>query len=169
MTLALNTIIDRNDLLVTASNLPPLPPSVVELAGLVARPDLDLKRIAEVIALDPALTATVLRHANSAMSASRSPVASVNDAVLRIGATSVLALATSAGLTRRLSEAVPEYGLDAGDLWRDAVMSSLGAEIVKANARTRVPSEVATAALLHDIAKPFTADDFQETLTGVLA
>jgi HD-like signal output (HDOD) protein len=153
MTPTLNTVIDRNDLLVTASNLPPLPPSVVELASLVSSPDLDLRRIAEVIALDPALTATVLRHANSAASASRMPVASVNEAVVRIGTTSVLALATSAGLTRRLNEALPEYGLDAGDLWCHAVHSSLAAEVVKTHSRMRVPSEAATAALLHDIGK----------------
>jgi HD-like signal output (HDOD) protein len=81
------------------------------------------------------------------------PVSSVNEAVVRIGTTSVLALATSAGLTRRLSRSLPEYGLDAGDLWRHAVLSSLAAEVVKACSRMRVPTEAATAALLHDIGK----------------
>jgi HD-like signal output (HDOD) protein len=123
------------------------------LAILVADSDADTKAIVEAIAFDPALAGALLRYANSAVSASQSPVVTVRDAVIRIGRTSVLSLALGTEVRGRLSEAIPEYGLAEGDLWRSAVLASLAAEVIGARMASPPPQEVGAAALLADIGK----------------
>ena len=120
-------MLDLDSLAQAASNLEPLPASVARLAAAVAVTDPDLNEIIDVIQYDQALTATLLRSANSAASGSLNPVKTVRDAVIRLGTGSVLWLAVQSSARRRLQRAVPEYGLSEGELWRHSVGASLAA------------------------------------------
>jgi HD-like signal output (HDOD) protein len=137
----------------SARSLEALPASLVRLAGLVADPDADLAPIVEVVTYDEALTANLLRRANSAVSASRSPIRSVHDAVVRLGMGTVLALAMSASLSTRMRRALPQYGLAEGELWEHSVTTSLAIDVLRARSSTTLPPEASTAGLLHDLGK----------------
>jgi hypothetical protein len=52
-----------------------------------------------------------------------------------------------------MTKAVPEYGLGAGELWKHSVLASIGADLIRGRSSVRVPTEAATAALVHDIGK----------------
>ena len=131
----------------------PLSTSVTRLAGLVACDSADLAQIVEVVRYDQALTAALLRGANSAWSASRTEVTTVTDAVVRLGAGPVMALAMGANVKARFARAVPAYDLAEGELWSHSVAASLAAETLVLVCKDRLPVETATAALLHDVGK----------------
>ena len=161
-------MLDLDSLAQAASNLDPLPASVARLAAVVASSDPDLDEILDVVKYDEALTATLLRGANSAASGSLNPVNNVRDAVIRLGTGSVLWLAVQSSVRRRLQRPVPEYGLSEGDLWRHSVATSLAAAGLHRYAGVPVPPEAPTAALLHDIGKllmcRFLGNDVLETI-----
>jgi HD-like signal output (HDOD) protein len=133
--------------------LQPLPMSVTRLAGLVADPATDIAEIAQVIAFDQVLTASLIRAANSPVHGARSPVTTVRDAVVRVGTGTVLAVAMSASVGQRMSRPLPQFGLAEGDLWSHSVAAALAAELLPRHAGVRVPPETVTAALLHDLGK----------------
>ena len=146
-------MLDRNALTTAAHALDPLPATVARLAALVVREDWSVADAAHLVEFDPALTGRLLRMANSAATAGLAPVATVRDAILRVGIGPVLAFATASGLKKQLRRALPEYGLSEGQLWRHAVATALAAELLSGPSRVVLPPEVFTAALLHDVGK----------------
>ncbi len=73
--------------------------------------------------------------------------------MVRLGTGTVLALAMSTSVSKRMSVAIPEYGMAEGDLWRHSVRAALAAETIRSAAKVPVPAETSTAALLHDVGK----------------
>jgi len=146
-------MIEAAALVKAAHGLDPLPATVARLASLVVRPDWSLNDAAHLVEFDPALTGRLLRLANSAAMAGLSPVNTARDAIMRVGIGPALAFAAASGLRKQLKRALPEYGLTEGQLWRHSVASALAVEPIARRARTPVPPECFTAALLHDIGK----------------
>ncbi len=127
--------------------------SSTRLAALVCAGTPELGQVVEIVQYDEALTASLLRSANSSWSASRSDIRTVRDAVVRLGASPVLALTLGMTVRRHLGDSLPQYGLSEGMLWRHSVAASLAAELLTVRAVNRPPPEAATAALLHDMGK----------------
>lgn len=134
-----------------ARRMRPLSHSTLALVELSARNNTDLDAFGKVIAHDQVLAATMLREANSAASAAREPISSVEQALVRLGLGRVLTVAIQASVFDQVGVAVPEYGLAEGDLALDSVVGSIAAEIVRERARVRLPSALPTAALVRDI------------------
>jgi HD-like signal output (HDOD) protein len=144
---------DVNRLVRSTPELEPLPISVTRLACLVANEHTEMAEIAQVIAYDQILTSSLIRVANSAGNGGRAPVSTVRDAVVRVGTGTVLAVAMSASVGRRMSRPMPQYGLSEGDLWAHSVAAAVAAECLPRFAGVRIPPEAITAALLHDLGK----------------
>jgi putative nucleotidyltransferase with HDIG domain len=150
--MATNAVIEQQRLLDAANGLEPLPVSVTRLASLIASDNYDARDVVEVISFDPALTASILRAANSASSAASKVVSTVHDAVVRLGGGPVLSIATGGAVRSRLKqiEDPTRAGMDA---WRHAVTAALSSELVREVSPMYVPASAMTAALLHDIGK----------------
>jgi putative nucleotidyltransferase with HDIG domain len=146
-------VIDLDQMARAASQLEPLPTSSTRLAALVCAGTPELGQVVEIVQFDEALTASLLRSANSSWSSSRSEIKTVRDAVIRLGASPVLALTLGMNVRRHLGDALPQYGMSEGELWRHSVAASLAAELMAPRAAHRPPPETATAALLHDVGK----------------
>lgn len=162
-------LIEYQDLLASAQEIEPLPTSAGRLATLVADSDTDLAQITEVVSFDQSLTATLLRTANSAALGARAPVRTVHDAVVRLGPASLLALSLSAQVSRRMTKAIPAYGLAEGELWKRSVAASLTADVLRSRATVAVPAEAGTAALLHDFGRVVLATHFGHQVLDMLA
>jgi putative nucleotidyltransferase with HDIG domain len=147
-----------------ASQLEPLPTSSTRLAALVCAGTPELGQVVEIVQFDEALTASLLRSANSSWSSSRSEIKTVRDAVIRLGASPVLALTLGMNVRRHLDDVLPQYGMSEGELWRHSVAASLAAELLAPKAAHRPPPETATAALLHDVGKLVMARFLEPTL-----
>ena len=146
-------VLDREELLVQAQELDPLPATVTRLASLVADPNSNMEDIVEAISLDSALTVKLLRVANSAASGAASEITTVDQAVMRVGTGSVLSMAVAAGVRARMVAELPAYGFEEGELWQHSVAAALAAESLRGLVPVDLPPESFTAALLHDVGK----------------
>lgn len=146
-------MIDLDRLIRQANHLEPLPATTTRLASLAADPDAGIRELVDIVSFDQALTARLLRFANSAAVGSREPVASVQTAIQRLGTGTVLTVAMGAAVRGPLTAAVPQYGLAEGELWRHSIASAMAIEALVRVARVSAPSAAFTAALLHDVGK----------------
>lgn len=146
-------MVNLDELIHQAQELKPLPASAVRLAGLVSSVETDLDEICEVIAYDQALTLALLRAANSAADAGANGITQMHEAVFRLGAARILALALGAGAGGLLKQRAPAYGLSEGALWRHSVAAVTAAEILSEFATETLPPETFATALLHDVGK----------------
>ncbi len=134
-------------------DLPSLSPVLAQLIATLGRDDASLTEVAGIIRQDPVLAARVMRSANSAAHARRTPVASIREALLRLGLVRVRRLA----LVVSLYDAVPVRGTHAAReaFWRHSLAVAHGAEIIARHAATTRddidPEECFLAGLLHDI------------------
>lgn len=130
-----------------------LPVAAMKAISLLQDPRSDLSEIARLIGHDPALAASVLRLANSAMFGGRSRIDSVSAAIARMGTRATLNLVLASAVGPMEARPVRGYDLPAGELWRHNVAVAVGtqalAEILKINA----PDYAFTAGLLVDIGK----------------
>jgi HD-like signal output (HDOD) protein len=163
-----STVIDHRELLASAEGLGALPTTVTQLASIVSNPDHELSEIVEVVSFDQALTATLLRRANSAALGARFQIKTVRDAAMWLGSGSLLSMALATNVSRRLSEPIPAYGLAEGQLWKQSVAASLSAEVIRTKAGVDVPAEAPTAALLHDFGKVVLAQHFGARVLNLL-
>lgn len=156
-------MLDQNALAKCAYQLQPLPQSLNRLAALVAESEPDLRAIVQVIQFDPVITGKMLHVANSAYSGSRTAVATVKEAVVRLGSGCILRLIVGTCARPLLERALPAYGFSKGELWRHSTLSALAAEVLTGYCTATVPPAAFTAALLHDLGKlildPFLTPD----------
>lgn len=162
-------MIDLEPLTRSAQHIEALPASVTRLTALTRGDTWSLLEVEEIVRLDQALTMRLLRAANSAASASAVPISTVRDAIVRLGVRSLLSLAMAVGVQKRLAQALPEYGLSEGELWRHSVAAALATESIQSYCRAAVPPETYTAALLHDVGKLVMARFLSPDVLRVLA
>jgi putative nucleotidyltransferase with HDIG domain len=140
-------------LLENLDQLATLPTVVARLAALIKDPQSDINDIVQVIAYDQALTANLIRWANSAVWAQRKPIVDVKEAVIRLGPGRIFQIVVGSHLKRPMESACAEYGLNEGELWKHAIASSLACEELGSHCASELPPEAITAALLHDVGK----------------
>lgn len=162
--------LDRDAVLSGVRNLPSLPAVVVELLQSMDNEDADTRQLAEKLSRDQALSAKVLRLANSSFYGLRGKVVSINDAIVVLGLHGVRTLATAAAVTgvfsAKLAASGSIYGMDV--FWRHSIAVALFA---KALARHKKLNEgnAFTAGLLHDIGRLALACCFPAHLAAVEA
>lgn len=108
-----------------------------------------------VIGRDPALTANLLKLANSALFGVGRQIGSPHQALVLLGNRTVLNLAFATGMGRVLAGPLAAYRLDSRGLWRHSLAVAVGAaRLVEAEASGRWLREQAfTVGLVHDIGK----------------
>ncbi|MFZ5841816.1 MAG: HDOD domain-containing protein [Pseudomonadota bacterium] len=138
-----------NELVRNAGRLYSLPDICLRLQELIAR-QASVLEIADLIALDPALTARLLRLANSSFYNFPAQIESVSRAVRLIGTNELynLALATSAVATFRN---VPRELIDMDKFWEHSVYTGLVARALGRRSGFRQGERLFAAGLLHNI------------------
>lgn len=144
-------MVELDVLIEEAKGLEPLPASATRLASILAAPEWDLDEVVRVVCLDQALTARLLRAANSAIGGARVSITTVEAAVMRLGPGTVPSLALGPRVRQRMEAAYPELGLSEGELWRHSVAAALAADSARKYCSAKIPVESFPAALLHDI------------------
>lgn len=136
-------------------NLVPMPESVLRLNEMAFDPEISASEVSRVIELDVALTADVLRWANSSWSASQITIVTIKDAVVRFGITNIVRLAIGKHIAKPMKEALPGYRLGEQELWCHSVAAALATECLSQVLARPVPTAAFAAALLHDVGKLF--------------
>jgi HD-like signal output (HDOD) protein len=105
----------------------PLPATRSRALVVLWNPDATIEHFSRVIETDPALTAAVLRAANSASSAPIDPIATPREAIVRLGLDLVRKL-ISGVIVRSEFEGLEHSRLSINELWRHLLATALIAE-----------------------------------------
>lgn len=146
-------MIEAAKLVARLNALPAMPAAVMRLSELVYDEAATASDFERVIRPDPALTANVLRAANSVFYRGVREVASVRDAVARMGLRRVFEVAVSGAFRRTLPAVILGYDLPVSEFWRHCVAVAQVCERLAREHRLMVPNIAFTAGLLHDVGK----------------
>ncbi len=136
-------------LLDETQNLPNIPEVVRELIQSLNEREPDLLTIAKHIAKDPVISAKLLRVANSARFGGNRQIATVNEAVVRLGLAVVRNMVLASGLTGAMRD-IP--GIDLRHYWGHVFeVAELARRL--AVAAKRNGEEAFTCALIHDLGR----------------
>jgi len=145
----------------------PTPPTMAgRLLNLLNDSNSSVTEITGLIQYDPALTANLLRAANSAYLGLSKTVDSLSEAFTRLGSNWVYQMAMSSLMKSNLGRSVNGYDLSGKDLWRHSVAVAQMSDILCRQLDIEKSSVVFTAGLLHDIGKTimdeYVSDSFEK-------
>ena len=134
----------------TAGSLPAIAMKVRQMA---ADPEVDFKKLAELIRYDPSITANILGVANMGRATGGEQVYSVKAAIVRLGTRRIMKIVLGLAMAPVLNSKVDGYGMASGELWKHCVGVAICAEKLAVKLRMKAPEYCFTAGLLHDIGK----------------
>lgn len=146
-------MIDKDQITPKLSSFHTLPTIAHQLLAVLNRTDSDASDISRVIGLDYALTANVLRAANSAYFGFSKSVASLTEASFRLGTGLISQIAISSIVYANVKRSATGYGQTAEDLWRHSAAVAVTSDNLCRVLQIRNCGAIFTAALVHDIGK----------------
>jgi putative nucleotidyltransferase with HDIG domain len=157
----------RDQVSARLKQLPSLPLVVSELLSSFANDDVDVDRIATLVARDQSLAARVLRVANSSFYGLQSKVGTIHEAVVVLGFRAVRSMVLAVGMNSVFrGDQCP--GFDAPAYLRHGVAVGLAARVL-APLTKHNPELAFTAGLLHDIGELVLASNFSKPYGEALA
>jgi HD-like signal output (HDOD) protein len=108
-------------------DLPPAPKVLLTLRRLLKHPETTIGSVADVVNLEPGLSARVVRMANSAHFGGRTRVESVKEGIQRVGLKGVQELVTYAVASQLVGRPLSAYDMSAQELWQRAVACAMAA------------------------------------------
>lgn len=139
----------------TISNLPTPPLVFTQISKVINDPSTSVTEVAGIMAEDPAMSAKVLRLANSAYFGARQEITHMRQAVLLLGLDAIKSLVLSSSVF----DMFKKHKIDADyqeRFWRHSLATALGARMCVKNlpAFTSLDPEIGfSAGLLHDLGK----------------
>lgn len=130
--------------------LPSVPVVVLEVLDLCQDEEICISKVAKVIARDPALSAKVLKVANSPLYGVRAQIKTLDRAVTLLGINATLSLALSFSLVRGLRRSRGAR-FDHQAYWRRSVIAATASQVVGSLVRAASLDELFLAGLLQDI------------------
>jgi putative nucleotidyltransferase with HDIG domain len=146
-------VIDRSEILAGIKKLPAFSTTVVRLSELVQDAESGPGEFEAVVQPDMALTANLLRMANSAYFGLSRRIGSAREAITLLGVRRVFELGAMAAVDAVVPETLPGYGIDASVFWTHSVAVAVIAERLSKERKLAAPTLTFTAGLLHDVGK----------------
>ncbi len=135
-------------------SLPLFDRTAARVQGMVQSEDFDVEEIGRLIQSDPALTGDLLRLSNSSFFGGIEKVATVRDAIMRLGMRQVVELLVLSGQRKLYRLQDPALHGFVERLWSHAVACGVGSEWLARKLRIDAVREQAfLAGLLHDVGK----------------
>lgn len=131
------------------SSLPSFPAAAVEVLKLTSENDVELSKVADLIAGDTALSARVLRTVNSSFYGFESSISTIQHAVVVLGLESIRMLVLSVSAVPKLRQVHPR-GFSAVRFWQRSLYAATAARILAPHAGMD-REQCFLAALLMDI------------------
>lgn len=132
--------------------LPTLPSIVYELSQIIQDPMSSTRDIEKVMTNDQSLTTKVLKLVNSAYYAIPGGVSSLSRAIAYIGYDTVHQLVLSASIIKALQTNGPSK-FDMNEFWKHSIGVAIGSETIAQHIGHRLPADLFTCGLVHDMGK----------------
>jgi HD-like signal output (HDOD) protein len=134
--------------------LPIFHPVALKLQRMLSDYDFTVDEVAQVANEDQSLASQMLKMANSPMYMGRTKVATIKEAVIRLGAQQVINIAIAASQASAHASENPALDRYMKDLWLHSHGCALGAKWLAHNCGMRgIADEIYLAGLLHDVGK----------------
>lgn len=132
-------------------DLPALPEVAVKIQAAMKDPDVDIKRLANIVSMDIAITAGLIRAASSAAYGSGNPVKSVRDAIVRLGLVAARRLALTIAMQQVFRSDSRVLQRRMRELWDRSVHVSVLSFVLARHCQGLEPEQALLAGLLHDV------------------
>jgi len=151
------------------SDLPSLPFVVHKLLRVVADRRSAARDLAQVISMDQALTAKVLKLVNSAFFGFSNKITTVSRSVVILGFHTIKTFALGISVFETANKVKNKSSeLNIEELWKHSIAVAAGARVIARLTRYKLPEEAFVAGLLHDIGKiilhQYMRKDFSEAI-----
>ncbi len=146
-------MIDEKQLLKRVKSLPTLPTAVSRLTAVLHDPKASIKDFEAAVRPDAALTANLLRVANSAFFRRAKEIVSVRHAINMLGEKRIYEIAVTASFAHMIPSTIPGYNIEAESFWLHNIAVAVLAESLAKELNLEEKEMVFTVGLLHDIGK----------------
>ncbi|MDH5572152.1 MAG: HDOD domain-containing protein, partial [Gammaproteobacteria bacterium] len=137
-------------ILASCSNLPSLPSVVIKIIDASKDPEIGIADVADILSVDPALSAKLLRIANSSMYSRRRKITNLREALSLLGLDAALTISLSFSLVKTLSnnsDSKNNYDI----FWRRSILSATIARQIALKLQLPNLEDFFIAGLLQDI------------------
>lgn len=152
--------------------LPTLPTVVSKMIEMVDNPKTSAASLARLISTDQALTARILKLANSAYYGFSREISTVNMAIVVLGFNTVKDMGLSLSVLDVFKNSEADRRFDVSQFWEHSIACGVGARLLARKYYRRLVGEAFVAGLLHDIGKiivnQYTHDDFVRVMELVI-
>ena len=145
----MNMFSDYESIIKSMGELPPSPTVATKLLELLRNPDLRLKDLANVVSLDPIISARLMRMANSVFYQQMKQVSSVDRAIIVVGENVLKKLA----LEYSLRSTHKTYGMMERKLWENSIGCAAACRMIADRLTDVDKNEAYLAGLQHHIGK----------------
>jgi HD-like signal output (HDOD) protein len=142
----------RETLLHVVKSLPAAPQILARLGKMRLDPAADLNDVTALLKCDAALTARIIRIANTPAYTTGEPYASLEQALARVGFGEIYRIAGFAAIAQMTNQSLREYGIPPARLRENALLTALILEAAAPSAGIN-PSDAYTVGLLRSIGK----------------
>ncbi len=132
-------------------NIPSLPEVATRIGRAIEEESSNANTIARIIQTDPAITAKIVKAANSAFYGSQNPVETCPQAVIRLGMTVTHSLVINYTMQDLFTSKSKAINLRMHQLWMHSVRVAAICHVLAKHYSTLNPDEAMTIGLLHDI------------------
>lgn len=160
-------MISTEKVVARVNSLPTLPTSVAKLMTLVSDERSTAADFERAVRGDLALTANLLRVANSVLYKGTTPATTVTQAIVRLGLTRLLQVAASMAFRRVVPPFLPGYEMPAVTFWLHAMTVAVLSEAIAQRTRAADARMAFTSGLLHDVGKLVIGEFLAEDKTAV--
>lgn len=143
--------ISPQELIANLGDLPPLPQVAAQVLRLSADPDSSTDDLQKVIITDQALTAQILKIANSAMFGMMREVKTLSQAIMTLGFATIKSVVIASSAKNLYSRGAA--GLAERLMWEHALVTAIAARTIARALRHSRAEEAFLAGLMHDIGK----------------
>lgn len=145
--------LNLENLIKKVNDLPSLPIVTMQVMKLTDDPKTSILDLANTILQDQALTAKILRLANSAFYGFARSISTITDAIVILGFKSIRDLVLAASVYDVANKELKGYALAKGELWKQSIISAMLARKIAKKIKYHSTDEAFVAGLLHDIGK----------------
>ena len=140
---------DFKSVVESIKDLPPMPAVAIKVLELLNNSDVNYEKLAEVISSDPAVSARMLKVANSAFYSMKRQIKTLEHAIAIVGERTLRSLILAASLEGMNKS----YGLLEKMLWEDSIGCAIGCRILARKFDSAEPEEAFLAGLFRHLGK----------------
>ncbi|MCD4650601.1 MAG: HDOD domain-containing protein [Candidatus Cloacimonetes bacterium] len=146
-------MIKMSDIIADIEFLPPFSKVAQKALEIIRQPDFTMKELSELIIYDPALTANILKVANSALYARTQVVSDLQTAISFLGAKEMSSIILLSAANKYFEQHLEGYEVYHGEIWEHSLSVAVNSQELKYLEPEIDDSTLFTAALLHDVGK----------------